>query len=233
MSRAANLMRLQRIDTEIDAQRAALGEIERALAEDGGLASARAAQAAASARLAAANNELRSLEAEARALDDKVAEVERTLYGGGVSNPKELVDLQEELASIKRRRATLEDSVLAAMVDTEAQEQIEREAQASTARLTASLSAAQSGLAADRARIESVLQRLDIEREAAEAPISPADRAQYAALRQRKRGLAVARLEDGSCGACGVAPSSSRAQAVRHGDELILCGNCERILYAE
>jgi predicted nucleic acid-binding Zn-ribbon protein len=43
----------------------------------------------------------------------------------------------------------------------------------------------------------------------------------------------VSTLEDGACTACGVAPSSSRIQSARQGNELILCGNCGRILCAD
>jgi predicted nucleic acid-binding Zn-ribbon protein len=87
-------------------------------------------------------------------------------------------------------------------------------------------------LTGDRTRLQVVLDRLAIDREAAEAAVSQDDRQIYQSLRRRKRGMAVARLEDGACSACGVSPSSSRAQAARHDDELTFCGNCERILYA-
>jgi predicted nucleic acid-binding Zn-ribbon protein len=54
----------------------------------------------------------------------------------------------------------------------------------------------------------------------------------YDRLRPAKKGRAVALLEDGVCTACGVAPSSSRIQSARQGNDLVLCGNCGRILCA-
>jgi predicted nucleic acid-binding Zn-ribbon protein len=233
MSRAAALMRLQQIDTEMDARQARLAEIEQDLAADQGLAAAQAALAAAARSLAATRNSVRALEAEAQALSTKAAEVERTLYAGRVTNPKELVDMQEELASLKRRRASLEDEILDGMVEAEAEEQVEREAQAAVGKVEGALGASRQKLADERGAIEAALTRLETQHEAAEAPVPAEDRRLYQSLRQRKHGVAVARLEEGACGACGVAPSSSRAQAARHSVELVFCGNCERILYGE
>jgi uncharacterized protein len=226
-------MRLQQIDTEIDARRARLAEIERDLAADQGLAAAQAALADAGKVLAATRSSVRALEAEAQALSLKAAEVERTLYAGRVTNPKELIDMQEELASLKRHRASLEDEILDGMVEAEAEEQTEREAQAAVGQVEGALGASRDKLAAERGEIEAALARLETQREAAEAPVPAEDRRVYQSLRQRKHGVAVARLENGACTVCGVAPSSSRAQAARHAVELVFCGNCERVLYVE
>jgi uncharacterized protein len=44
---------------------------------------------------------------------------EASLYGGKIRNPKELQDLQVEIAALKRRTATLEDEQLEAMLAVE------------------------------------------------------------------------------------------------------------------
>ncbi|MBI3760515.1 MAG: hypothetical protein HY260_01450 [Chloroflexi bacterium] len=233
MSRAAALMRLQTIDSQIDAHRNRLAEIDRALGQDVDVSAARSALAEVQAALAEGSKTARSFEAEVQSVVAKGKEVETTLYGGKVTHPKELRDLQNDLASLQRRRAALEDKLLEAMVDVESGETAEKAALARLAEAETALQKSHGTLTAERAKIESTLARLAIEREAAEAPIPVTDRELYGTLRQRKRGLAVARLEDGACAACGVAPSSSRAQAVRQENAIIFCGNCERILYAE
>lgn len=232
MSRPQALMRLQHIDSEIDAQQARQIEIERALAEDGGLSAARAGHSAAQTVLAASRRSVRSFEAEVQLLASKAREVELKLYSGRVTIPKELEDLQSELASLKRRLAALEDQQLEAMMQVEGDEASESSARQQVERLDEELRASQSALADAKVRLEASLASLAVEREAAALPVPSADRHLYQALRQRKRGLAVAVLDEGACSACGVAPSSSRAQAARQGDVLIFCGNCERVLYA-
>ncbi len=232
MSRAASLMRLQLIDTDIDARRARLQEIQAALGADQGLAEARAALSAAEKALAATRHTVRDLEAEAQAVDRKAAEAEARLYGGQVSNPKELQDLQEEVASLRRRRAALDDHQLEAMLQAEGEEETRLAAQTRVNATEAELQSSQGQMLAEQGRLQAELARLGDDREVALVSVPAAERQTYANLRQRKRGIAVARLVDGVCGACGVAPSSSRAQAAGHGNELIFCGNCERILYS-
>ena len=85
----------------------------------------------------------------------------------------------------------------------------------------------------ERAKLQTSLERLQSNREAVSSSIPPADQALYDRLRLAKKGRAVSRMEDGSCGACGVAPSSSRIQNARQGNELVLCGNCGRILVSD
>jgi predicted nucleic acid-binding Zn-ribbon protein len=226
-------MRLQQIDLEMDAGRSRLAEIDRSLASDGGASAARAALDDAKAALAQARAAARALEAEVEAVALKAGDVENALYGGHVTHPKELQDLQDDLGSIKRRRAALEDRLLDAMVEAESGESAEKAALARMGEAEAALQQSHGALAAERSALEAALARMDGDREAAEAHVPTADRELYRALRQRKHGLAVARLEDGACTVCGVAPSSSRAQAARQGNEIIFCGNCERILYGE
>jgi predicted nucleic acid-binding Zn-ribbon protein len=233
MTRASALMRLQQVDSEIDSLRSRLAEISSALAQDRGRAEAAARLDAARSLLEATRRSQRVLEADVQALASKASDVEARLYSGAVTNPKELQDMQDELASLRRRRAALEDQVLETMMQVDSDEADEQAARQALAGAEGSARSLHEALGADKARAEAALARLLIEREGAEAPIAAADRDAYLSLRRRKRGVAVARLQDGVCSACGVAPSSSRAQAARHGDELVLCGNCERILYAE
>lgn len=217
----------------MDAHRNRLAAIDRALGQDAEMAAARSALSAARATLAEARKSARALEAEIQSVADKSQEVETTLYGGRVTHPKELKDLQDDLASLKRRHAGLEDKLLEVMVQIESEEAGEKAALAHSAQVEADRQKSHGQWMTERKKIEAALATLVVEREAAEAPVPAADREVYAALRKRKHGLAVARLEDEGCGACGVAPSSSRAQAVRQSNEIIFCGNCERILCAE
>lgn len=209
-----------------------MGEITSALGEDAAVKAAQAALSAVETQVAAIKSAARAGEAEIEALATKLAEAEAQLYGGQVRNPKALQELQAEVESLKRRRADLEDRLLETMIRLDEAEETRRAAAAALAEAGRRHADTTSSLLAEQARLEGALSRLALEREAAEAPVSQADRALYAALRQRKHGVAVARVMDSACGSCGVAPSSSRLQAARQGAELVRCGNCERILYA-
>src|SRR5215472_8434537 len=74
---------------------------------------ARAAAGAAATRLRECQATLRDHELRLESTEAKQKKIEADLYGGRISNPKELASLQEDLASLGRMRDHLEDHALA------------------------------------------------------------------------------------------------------------------------
>jgi len=233
MSRAASLLQLQSIDLELDANRARLGAIEIALGDDPAVKQAQRDVVDAQAQLHAGRVVVQNLEYDGQTLGQKIAEVESRLYGGVVTNPKELQDLQNEGASLRRRREALEEKQFEAMLAVEAAEVRGAEAQHRLQQAEAAASAAHGNLREERERLRTAVARLEINRGASVAGIPAGDLELYTRLRQSKKGRAVSQLDEGACTACGVAPSSSRIQDARQGNDIILCGNCGRILCAD
>ena len=108
MSRGENLYHLQQLDTEGNTGRRRLVEIGAALKDDRELREARRSLETAEQRTRKWTIKQRDLELEIQSLSDKRARSEKRLYGGQVKNPKELTDLQAEVASLQRRRQRLE-----------------------------------------------------------------------------------------------------------------------------
>jgi predicted nucleic acid-binding Zn-ribbon protein len=233
MSRAASLLQLQIIDLELDAHRARLAAIQAALSDDPALREAQRGTVEAEAQLHAARVELQNLEFDAIALNEKIGEISERMYNGGVTNPKQLQELQQDLESLKRRRAALEERQFEALVAVESAEVRQNGVQHALQQAEAHTAEAHGSLVDERNRLQTDVARLEQGREAVLGSIGAADRDVYAQLRQSKRGRPVTRLEDGMCASCGVAPSSSRIQSARQGNELVLCGNCGRILCAD
>jgi predicted nucleic acid-binding Zn-ribbon protein len=233
MSRSSSLQQLQAVDLEMDGYRARLEAIARALGADPAVQAAERGLVAAEAELHNARVALKNLEHEAQSLADKISEISERAYGGSVSNPKVLQDLQRDLESLNRRRAVLEEQQFEALVTAEAAETRHEGLQVDLKKLEAEVARQHGTLLEERLKLQASLERLEVSREAALSSVLPADQELYDRLRAAKKGRAVARLEEGACGACGVAPSSSRIQSARQGNSLILCGNCGRILAAD
>lgn len=231
MTRVSNLFRVQTIDSQIDSHTSRLAEIDRRLREHPELDSARVEEAEARRLLEESRQALRHAEEEARRQQQRIADTDKTLYGGGVRNPKELQDLQEEAASLRRYLSVLEERQLQAMLQHEEHEKAVSDAQGRREQCERERTEADRKLSAEQVQQQSVLATLDVQREAAVSALPAEDLAKYNAVRQAKRGLAIARLEGGSCAACGVAPSAARIDSARSGQEIVLCGNCGRILY--
>ncbi|MCS7055476.1 MAG: hypothetical protein NZM18_04795 [Thermoflexales bacterium] len=232
MSRAEALYRLQLLDLEIDRARKRLSEIAMSLAGSPALEHTRAEATKLEKALRSAAAELKSIELDAQMLDDKIAAEEQRLYSGAIRNPKEMLDVQQELDMLKRRRAALDDRLLAAM------EQLER-LRADELRCRQSLAQAERNFAedsvqlrAERDKLQAAIEGLSEQREALCRGIPAKDLQLYTAIRAKKpNGVAVALLKSGACSQCGETAASQLVQQAHTGAELALCSNCGRILY--
>jgi predicted nucleic acid-binding Zn-ribbon protein len=232
MSRASSLYRLQELDLERDRVQARITEIEAELADDEELRAASERVHALEEKLTEARTANLSAEHAVASQQEKIRNSEQALYGGSITNPKELQDLQMELESLKRFLETLEDRLLEAMLELEdAQIHFDRARQAfddlqaeriqSTAQLRGELSSRKEDL-----------ERLAMERQAAVGDVDQADLKRYEDVREQMGGHAVVLMKGGTCSACGVDLAHSQQQEVRNSEEPFRCPQCNRFLYA-
>lgn len=175
---------------------------------------------------------LTEAEAQVKAQQIKIEQAESSLYGGAVHNPKELQDLQNDVASLKRRLSTLEERQLEAMIQVES-------AQAGLDSAQANLTAFQARRGDDHLRLldelavlQKNLTRLQDERQAVVTDLTEQSLRQYQELRERRRGVAVSEVSDNSCSACGTRLTAALQQIARSTTQVSYCPSCGRILYA-
>jgi predicted nucleic acid-binding Zn-ribbon protein len=164
-----------------------------------------------------------SEEAEKRRLTER-------LYSGAVRAPRDLEGLQKNIAGSEERIGALETRVLEAM---------EREES-----LTARIGEIERGLRADRERLAELQQaaarrlgELDAEladlqerRGALAAAVAAPVLREYERVRSRAGGVGVGIVTGGVCGACGVALPPLMTSRLSHGEGLLTCEHCGRIL---
>ncbi|HLF28645.1 MAG TPA: hypothetical protein VJG32_20115 [Anaerolineae bacterium] len=230
MRRAARLLELQKIDLALDAARKRAQAIETLLTESSALRAARLAAERVRDRLTQLRTRSKDLELQSETLDNKIKTVEERLYSGVVKNHKELSDLQRDGAALRRHKGELDDTLLGVMEGVEQAELEYDEVQAELARVEAAWQTDQAALVVERSHLLEQIEGLTSEQSARRAARAPADLALYDRLRAQRHGHAVARLDEGMCGACGVEPSASKLAHLQRDDELLTCGNCERIL---
>ncbi|HEX2294922.1 MAG TPA: C4-type zinc ribbon domain-containing protein, partial [Actinomycetota bacterium] len=167
---------------------------------------------------------------ESGLLDQKIAREEQRMFSGGVSNPKELAALQAEVESLKRKKTTLEDELLEAMLG--------REQAAST---MDGLTKERDETATEAAELTKVVADLtgdigaDMEKHATArteiAGVIPADLVKlYDHLRAAKGGVGAAALEGGTCLGCHTKLPQRELERMRAEGGLQRCDNCRRIL---
>jgi len=224
--------RLQSIDAEIDEKRETLRGIEKQLADNKGVLAAKEAAREIRETLRELRSRLRGLELDLGEVAAKVALTESALYGGEVSNPKELAGMEQELEYLRRRRSVVEDDTLHIMAEVEEQEGTLRAADERLTRGEEQWEEVREVLLEEGEQLRSRLTVLEAQREEIAQMVSARDLAAYEVLRQQKGGQAVVLLENGICQGCRVALPTSVAQRVRRGSEVVYCGSCQRILYS-
>jgi hypothetical protein len=232
MSRVELLYRLQEVDAELDARRHRLQEVEASLGETDELVRARERLQREEAGYRRRQARLHDLELKMASLEDKIKSSEQRLYSGTVKNPKDLTSLQEELNYLRRRKSAEEDRLLEAMIGVEEQEATWQDAKAHWETTEATWTASQARLSEERDGLLTRLEELRALRADRQSAVNDADLRTYEDLRRRKNGTAVARLQGNTCACCHVEVPSSRWQQARHGEALVLCSSCGRILYA-
>jgi len=160
----------------------------------------------------------------------KAAEVESKLYGGKVTNPKELSDLDADLRSIKHLVTTREDTLLALLVEIDEADKQLAAANSAYSELESGWKQEQEALLREKAQIEPEVASLQVRREEQASGIDRSSMGLYQLLRDRHAGRAVARLERGMCQGCRITLPMSLLQKARSGIGLVQCVSCERIL---
>jgi uncharacterized protein len=231
MSHILGLYRLQQADSHIDQTNARLAEIRAVLENNSAMQAAQSNLAQARENLQKAEKKLRECEANSQSQQIKLEQVESSLYSGKVQNPKELQDLQNELAALKRHLVTLEDRQLEAMLALEEARDSQQQAEKKLREIEAQIISQNASLLGEREQLNSAHENLQAERAATYNTIPTDLITKYENLRQKRRGLAVATISDNTCDACGAGLTPGMAQTVRMAAQLIECPSCGRFLF--
>jgi len=229
MSIILNLYRLQQVDTQIDHFKLRSRTIKEILENDAELKSAQQNFDRAETDKLTAERNLRQAEGEVTDQKIKIEQAESNLYSGRIQNPKELQDLQNDVASLKRYLTTLENRQLEAMIAIDEAQDAYTSAQSHLGTVQARVKAQNKTLTNEQDDLQHQLQRLDTERQAVFSTIDKENASIYEQLRQNRHGVAVTTVDDGACNSCGAPLPPGLIQQAK--STLTRCTGCSRILF--
>ena len=232
MSAAMGLFRLQQVDSQIDGIQARQKWIQDTLQNDASLRAATQAFDSADNSSKDAIRALKQTEAEVEKQRIKIEQTEASLYGGRVQNPKELQDLQKDIASLKKHQQTLEERELEAMVLAETAENELQAARQELEQTQLNVKEQNRDLTSENEVLNKDLERLEHERNAILSDLVSSAVNTYDQIRKQRRGIAVTTVSDSACSACGTTLTLSLQQNARSATQLFNCPTCGRILYA-
>jgi uncharacterized protein len=231
MSQTLNLYRLQQIDSQIDRIRIRMQDIKMLLDDDTELRQHNEQVDVAAARCLFADQTLHQAEQDVQSQLIKIEQTQSSLYGGKSHSPKELQDLQNDVAALKRHLSTLEDRQINAMQESETADAFQQTARAELSNFMDTQAGQSKGLHRENESLRADLERLLVERNAVTGAIPATELTLYDQLRQQRRGIAVAIIGENSCGACGSNLSLAQIQTAHSSGQVLLCPSCGRILY--
>jgi predicted nucleic acid-binding Zn-ribbon protein len=229
MSQTQQLLQLQEIDTSIRQKKTRLAEVLHAQKESAELLAARQSADSAAAELQNWQSQRRDLNLELDSLNTKAKRSEQRLYSGNVKNPKELSDLQNEIASLSRRRSTLEDEILEAMIMIEEAEEGKTAADQSLTVIQSKWERAQANYKQEQNELALALHQLMTQRKERLKMVTAESLTEYENLSRNKNGLAIAKLRANMCLGCRTTVSANIERLARQG-QLVYCGSCGRIV---
>jgi uncharacterized protein len=231
MSQISILYRLQQIDSQLDSARTSLQNIENKLNDDAIIKAVKETVAQAEENHQTELKRMREAEYKSQDTHNKIEHSEASLYGGKIQNPKELQDLQNEIASLKRLISNLEDKELEAMMAVEESEARLNQAKEAFNEVQSKQIEQYASLVGEKNKLVAQVERLEAERKATLPPISPAELELYEQLRKTRKGVAVSKIATRACTACGATLTAAMVQSIQSTGQLIRCPNCGRILY--
>jgi uncharacterized protein len=232
MNPASSLYQLQQTDTKIKVADDRIAAIKKTISGDKRILAAQQAIKKAAQQVLKAQQALRTIEEKAKAVRVKLETSNAKLYGGRITNPKELQDIQLAVASSKKRLSIYEDEQLTAMIELENAESAHTAAEQSLGQTETQTLSDHASLTGELTQLNKTRDRLLSERSAITGPIDPAHIDIYDKLIRTKYGTAVVPLEDDTCTACGATIRSATLQAARSPKEITFCPTCKRIIFA-
>jgi predicted nucleic acid-binding Zn-ribbon protein len=229
---AQSLLSLQGTDQSLAIRRREYREVQTELDSEGGLPELRESCDKTRVRELEAKVETARLESDLAVLKDEVAELETRLYGGAITNVRELTAIETEHSSARRNLAQVEEAIAPAQVAAE-------HARQQFTDLIADLEAKEKAWKTRKIELRSEKtekgtafnEMLQIRNDEA-AQIPDDHLARYTRLFRSNRGIAIVRVDRGVCQGCAVRLPVGELTRLRAADGPIPC-SCGRALLTE
>ena len=226
----AVLYEVQQADLETARLKAALVSLDNGDALRSSIASAEAELGPLQAQVHATETEHRDRELELKTLQEKKERFERQLYSGTVRNPRELGDLQAEVAMLKREGDRVELRVIELMLELEQQRAQVAEKQAELAALQTELRSVVELFETTGSRLRGEIAELEQRRGGLGARVGAQMLKRYEQIRARQNNLGLVKVTADTCPGCRVAIPTERLKAIKAGVPGETCDNCGRLL---
>jgi len=229
---AKALLSLQDTDQALALRRREYREVDEELKSEGGLPEIRDNCEKVRVNELEAKVETARLESDLAALKNQVGELETRLYGGAITNVRELTAIETEHSAARRNLAQVEESIAPAELAAEHARQRYEDLTNELTEKESSWETRKIELGREKVKVGTEFNTMLETRNAEAAHIPEEDLARYNRLFRSNRGIAVVRVDRGVCQGCSVRLPVGELTRLRNSDSPIPCG-CGRALLTE
>lgn len=226
----ARLIRLQEVESKAeDARRRIADAPARIAALDARLDDARAAVERAKQALADNQTSRRTFEKDCAIVQQRVAKYKDQLME--VKTNREYHAIQHEIETFSAEVQKFEEQILEKMLENDELTEALRSAEAALAADTKALGDERAAIEQEAKDLEGVVAAMVEERAALAGEMEPRLLGMFDTVFRSRRGIAVARVENGLCAACHVRVRPQVLNDLLKNESIFQCESCQRILY--
>ena len=175
--------------------------------------------------------EQKDIELSNQQIDDKIKSIDKLLFGGSVTNPKQVEAYETQKKSMAKQKEVNEERLLSVWDEVSAAEKIFKAEQAELAKQSAAFEEWRAKAAVFKVQLESKYKELSAQRPAFVKAISSVLLAKYEASKQQHHGIGVSLItRQQTCEECGTKVSDKSIEYIKD-DRIVNCEECHRILY--
>ena len=231
MTPARQLFSLQELDLDLDQIHAQSAGAEEELGTGVAIDQIEGALQAEADRLEEVRRLHRDQQLEADGQRERSAQLDSQLYGGAITNPRDLESLEQEASRARELLQERDAQLLELSVQEEDSQSRHAELGTQLADTQAAWDLREAELKKQIKQIAAEQKRIEGERTSLAANLESAALQQYESLRRAKGGIAVAKVERGLCQVCRMSLPTQHQQRIRNGRQTVLCSTCGRILF--
>jgi len=222
---------LQKIDSKLDKLKNNILKIENELANNTNLEIVQNKINHTTSKLSEIEKFKRQSENKLSEITQKSSSIEKQLYGGSVSNPKEMEAIENSRIFLNKEKTDEEDKLLKIMIYQDEFNKKLQEGSAAINKIKTLMNIKKDKFSNIKSETEIEMSKLITKKEKLETKIKKNHLSQYELLRKTKNGLAIVKVEKNTCQGCRIALTTTELQKIIQLKDIIQCKMCNRILY--
>jgi predicted nucleic acid-binding Zn-ribbon protein len=171
------------------------------------------------------------IEMETQGFAGHIKQEEEKLYGGKISNPRELEQIGQKISEYRKSQTKLDDELYPLLENEELLSGQIVQMQQRLEKSALEVEGIQKQIREQQLETQIKQEEFQAELETLLPQVPPEWLERYRKIAGSHKGIGMAKLKNNACGACHVSQSDSLLQKVKRGDDqLVFCENCGRIL---